>query len=72
MVCVCVLSGGVDQEEDEDEESSCCEEEEETVVDEETLLMISLGLPVSFSSSSLQSRAVRLQPCIPFKVELRG
>ncbi|XP_060729603.1 trimethylguanosine synthase isoform X2 [Tachysurus vachellii] len=45
------------QEEDEDEESSCSEEAEDTVLDEETLLMVSLGLPVAFSSSSLQSRA---------------
>ncbi|XP_047662692.1 trimethylguanosine synthase isoform X2 [Tachysurus fulvidraco] len=45
------------QEDDEDEESSCSEEVEDTVLDEETLLMVSLGLPVAFSSSSLQSRA---------------
>ncbi|KAF4076849.1 hypothetical protein AMELA_G00219810 [Ameiurus melas] len=44
-------------EEDEDVESSCSEEEEEAVLDEETMLMISLGLPVAFASSSLQSRA---------------
>uniref|UniRef100_W5UKV7 Trimethylguanosine synthase n=1 Tax=Ictalurus punctatus TaxID=7998 RepID=W5UKV7_ICTPU len=45
------------EEEDEDEESSCSEEEEEAVLDEETMLMVSLGLPVAFASSSLQSRA---------------
>ncbi|KAK3534226.1 hypothetical protein QTP86_007028 [Hemibagrus guttatus] len=43
--------------EDEDQESSCSEEEEDTVLDEETVLMVSLGLPVAFSSSSLQTRA---------------
>lgn len=51
------------QEEDEDEESSCSEEVEDTVQDEETLLMASLGLPVAFSSSSVQSRAVCLHRC---------
>ncbi|KAM9439792.1 trimethylguanosine synthase isoform 1-T1 [Clarias gariepinus] len=47
------------QEEDEDQHPSASEEEEEedTELDEETLLMVTLGLPVAFSSSSLQSRA---------------
>ncbi|XP_046732306.1 trimethylguanosine synthase isoform X1 [Silurus meridionalis] len=43
--------------EDEDEESSCSEEDEKTVLDEETQLMVSLGLPVAFSSSSRQNKA---------------
>ncbi|MCJ8744761.1 hypothetical protein PDJAM_G00122290 [Pangasius djambal] len=47
------------QEDEEDEGSSCSEEEEDTVLDEETLLMVSLGLPVEFASSSLQRRAGR-------------
>ncbi|XP_060761608.1 trimethylguanosine synthase isoform X3 [Neoarius graeffei] len=47
-----------EDDEDEDEESSCSEDDEDdTVVDEETLLMVSLGLPVAFTSSSLQKRA---------------
>ncbi|XP_058228736.1 trimethylguanosine synthase isoform X2 [Hemibagrus wyckioides] len=46
-----------EEEEEDGEESSCSEEGEDTVLDEETLLMVSLGLPVAFSSSSLQSRA---------------
>lgn len=60
--CVLTVPCAVCQEEDEDQHPSASEEEEEedTELDEETLLMVTLGLPVAFSSSSLQSRAVRL------------
>ncbi|KAI5616919.1 trimethylguanosine synthase, partial [Silurus asotus] len=57
--------------EDEDEESSCSEEDEETVLDEETQLMVSLGLPVAFSSSSRQNKAVRLN-CVRLKRSSAG
>ena len=53
---------------DDDQEEE--EEEEEEVLDEEEQLMASMGLPLAFSSSSDQRRAVSQSHCLTAQLAL--